>query len=128
MISDWDRARDPETDLMAAAAAAGSLDLSPGSGDAPPGGGGSTGFGQLPPPRRVDRGYVREAVRLYAVTDPGCNAKVGRTMAEAVAQAVAGGATIIQIREKGSDGVSFLGTAKAAYKVGIPGVCQGGGR
>ena len=64
-------------------------------------------------------------MRLYAVTDPGCNAKAGRTMEEAVAQAVAGGAqavaggaTIVQIREKGADGGSFLATAKAAYKVG----------
>lgn len=35
---------------------------------------------------------------LYAVTDPQMNAKWGRSMAEAVKGAIAGGATILQIR------------------------------
>ena len=44
---------------------------------------------------------LREAApdfRLYAVTDAGCNAAAGRDMATAVAAAVQGGATMIQIR------------------------------
>ncbi len=36
--------------------------------------------------------------RLYAVTDPACNAKMGRGMVEAVKEAIQGGATIVQVR------------------------------
>jgi hydroxymethylpyrimidine kinase/phosphomethylpyrimidine kinase/thiamine-phosphate diphosphorylase len=36
---------------------------------------------------------------LYAVTDSGQNRKMGRTLEEAVAAAVAGGATIVQVRK-----------------------------
>lgn len=64
-----------------------------------------------------DRARVREAMRLYAVTDPRCNKACGRTMAEAVREAVRGGATIVQIREKDIDGGDFLATARAAYEV-----------
>ncbi len=65
---------------------------------------------------RVNRDAVRKAMRLYAVTDPGCNARAGRTMEEAVRLAVYGGATMVQIREKDVDGGSFLGSARAAYE------------
>ncbi|KAG1664830.1 hypothetical protein FOA52_007088 [Chlamydomonas sp. UWO 241] len=89
------------------------------------------GAGQSPPGRpqspgggRVDAHAMRAALRVYAVTDPSCNARAGRGMAEAVAQAVAGGATIIQIREKDVAGGDFLATARAAYQVcsaaGVP--------
>ena len=37
-------------------------------------------------------------LRLYAVTDPRMNAKWGRTVAQAVKEAIQGGATFIQIR------------------------------
>ena len=82
-----------------------------GNGSAGSGGGPAAGRG------RVDPDLVRRAMRLYVVTDPSCNAKVGRTMAEAVRQAVRGGATIVQIREKDTNGGSFLATARAAYQV-----------
>ena len=48
------------------------------------------------------RGYtaqeIREAMRLYAVTDSGWLR--GRSLAQAVEEAVKGGATFVQIREK----------------------------
>lgn len=47
-------------------------------------------------------------LRAYVVTDPGCNANWGRSNADAVRKAVAGGATIVQIREKGADGGTIL--------------------
>ena len=40
----------------------------------------------------------------------------GRSMEEAVREAVAGGATIVPIREKDADGGSFLAPARAAHK------------
>ena len=51
--------------------------------------------------------------RLYAVTDPGCNVKCGRSNAEAVQLAVQGGATLIQLREKSADGGAFVKEAQA---------------
>jgi hydroxymethylpyrimidine kinase/phosphomethylpyrimidine kinase/thiamine-phosphate diphosphorylase len=66
---------------------------------------------------RVHPEVVRQAMRVYAVTDPGCNARAGRSMVEAVEQAVRGGATIVQIREKDAGGGSFLEAAEAAYQV-----------
>jgi hydroxymethylpyrimidine kinase/phosphomethylpyrimidine kinase/thiamine-phosphate diphosphorylase len=63
-------------------------------------------------------------LRLYAVTDPGCNERMGRTMVEAVAAAVAGGATIVQVREKDAAGGDFVAAARAALRVcraaGVP--------
>ncbi|GBF95200.1 phosphomethylpyrimidine kinase [Raphidocelis subcapitata] len=63
-------------------------------------------------------------LRLYVVTDPDCNARAGRGLADAVADAVAGGATIVQVREKGADGGDFLSAARAALRVcraaGVP--------
>jgi hydroxymethylpyrimidine kinase/phosphomethylpyrimidine kinase/thiamine-phosphate diphosphorylase len=56
-------------------------------------------------------------LRVYVVTDPGCNARAGRTLEESVAAAVAGGATIVQIREKNADGGGFLAAARAALKI-----------
>ena len=47
-------------------------------------------------------------LRAYVVTDPGCNAKWGRSNAEAVRAAVAGGAPIVQVREKDADGGATL--------------------
>ncbi|GAX85128.1 hypothetical protein CEUSTIGMA_g12548.t1 [Chlamydomonas eustigma] len=74
--------------------------------------------------RRVCPDVIRQAMRVYAVTDPGCNERAGRSMVEAVEQAVRGGATIVQIREKDAGGGSFLATARTAYQVcrsaGVP--------
>lgn len=75
------------------------------------------GAGTTIPSTYLDRARVRSALRLYAVTDPRCNEACGRTMAEAVREAVRGGATIVQIREKDVDGGDFLATARAAYEV-----------
>jgi hypothetical protein len=57
-------------------------------------------------------------LRVYVVTDPGCNAKAGRSLMQAVVGAVAGGATIVQLREKDIDGGDFLKEAKAIVEVG----------
>lgn len=51
--------------------------------------------------------------RLYAVTDPSCNAKCQRSNVEAVKLAVEGGATLIQLREKNADGGAFVREAQA---------------
>lgn len=56
-------------------------------------------------------------LRVYVVTDPGCNAKTGRTLMQAVAGAVAGGATVVQLREKDIDGGDFLNEARAIVQV-----------
>ncbi len=48
-----------------------------------------------------DKKNLKEALRLYAVTD---NAWLGeRTLAECVAEALAGGATFVQLRDKQAD-------------------------
>ena len=53
-------------------------------------------------------------IRAYVVTDPDCNAMWGRSNADAVKAAVAGGATIVQIREKDANGGAML------RQVGLP--------
>uniref|UniRef100_A0A7N0UHX1 thiamine phosphate synthase n=1 Tax=Kalanchoe fedtschenkoi TaxID=63787 RepID=A0A7N0UHX1_KALFE len=50
---------------------------------------------------------------LYAVTDSRMNKKWGRSMTDAVKEAIEGGATIIQLREKESETKDFV---EAAYK------------
>ncbi|KAJ9512592.1 hypothetical protein QJQ45_018904 [Haematococcus lacustris] len=55
------------------------------------------GAGRQPRGARWPQADVARAVRLYAVTDPGLNQRAGRTLAEAVAAAVQGGATIVQV-------------------------------
>jgi hydroxymethylpyrimidine kinase/phosphomethylpyrimidine kinase/thiamine-phosphate diphosphorylase len=62
-------------------------------------------------------------LRVYVVTDAGCNAKCGRSLMQAVAGAVAGGATVVQLREKDIDGGDFLKEARAVVEVR----CAGGG-
>lgn len=65
---------------------------------------------------------MRAALRLYAVTDR--HWLNGRTLAECVEQAVDGGATFVQLREKDLDEDSFLNEARALKKVcqerGVP--------
>lgn len=91
----------PSSHLPAAAAAAGSSGSS--------GRGGGLGLGR----------HVVNPVdlRVYVVTDPGCNAKTGRSLMQAVAAAVAGGATVVQLREKDLDGGEFLKEARAIVEV-----------
>eukprot|EP00271_Cylindrocystis_brebissonii_P023354 TRINITY_DN965_c0_g1_i6.p1 TRINITY_DN965_c0_g1~~TRINITY_DN965_c0_g1_i6.p1 ORF type:complete len:717 (+),score=82.09 TRINITY_DN965_c0_g1_i6:67-2151(+) len=61
---------------------------------------------------------------LYAVTDPRMNARWQRSMEQAVTEAIAGGATFLQIREKDSDTGDFVRVAEAAVQIaraaGIP--------
>ena len=47
-------------------------------------------------------------LRLYAVTDPACNAKQQRSNIEAVRKAIEGGVTLVQLREKSADGGAFV--------------------
>ncbi|MEW5307449.1 MAG: hypothetical protein WDW36_009844 [Sanguina aurantia] len=56
-------------------------------------------------------------LRVYAVTDEDCNAKCGRSLVDAVTAAVAGGATIVQLREKRAGGGEFFASAAAALAV-----------
>ena len=61
---------------------------------------------------------------VYAVTDGDLNKKWGRSMVDAVSAAVAGGATVVQLREKRSSSADFLATALAVKEVtaatGVP--------
>ena len=55
-------------------------------------------------------GGLRESLRLYAVTDR--HWLNGRTLAECVGQAIDGGATFVQLREKELDNENFLREAR----------------
>lgn len=59
-------------------------------------------------------------LRVYGVTDPACNAKQGRSNAEAVQAAIAGGMTLVQLREKDADGGDFCREARAVLDVARP--------
>ena len=59
-------------------------------------------------------------LRVYGVTSPECNAKAGRSNAQAAALAIAGGMTIVQLREKLADGGHFLAEARAVIEVARP--------
>jgi hydroxymethylpyrimidine kinase / phosphomethylpyrimidine kinase / thiamine-phosphate diphosphorylase len=63
-------------------------------------------------------------LRVYAVTDPGLDQQQGRTVAQSVALAVAGGATVVQIRQKDCEGGRFLAAVRSALAVcraaGVP--------
>ena len=63
-----------------------------------------------------------EALRLYAVTDR--HWLNGRTLVECVEQAIDGGATFVQLREKDLDEAAFLNEARALKKLcserGVP--------
>ena len=58
---------------------------------------------------------MRAALRLYAVTDR--HWLKGRTLVECVEQAVDGGATFVQLREKDLDEDTFLNEARALKKL-----------
>ncbi|CAG9463330.1 unnamed protein product [Pedinophyceae sp. YPF-701] len=63
-------------------------------------------------------------LKVYGVTDPGCDERTGRGTEEQVRRAVEGGATIIQLREKEAGGGDFVRQARAALAVcrahGVP--------
>ena len=67
-------------------------------------------------------GIDRDSLLLYAITDRGCLR--GRDLAEQVEQAVLGGATCIQLREKGMTGDELVEEAvklkKICGKYGVP--------
>ena len=58
---------------------------------------------------------LRAALRLYAVTDR--HWLNGRTLVECVEQAIDGGATFVQLREKDLDEAAFLNEARALKKL-----------
>jgi thiamine monophosphate synthase len=59
-------------------------------------------------------------LRLYAVTDPGCDARCGRSRADAAAAALAGGVTLLQLHEKAADGAAFLAAARELVALAAP--------
>eukprot|EP00887_Chlorella_sp_A99_P000146 scaffold16.g146.t1 len=77
--------------------------------------------GEKAAPRRIPNPID---LRVYAVTDPGCNTRHGRSNAEAVRLAIDGGATVVQLREKDADGGRFVQEAAEALEVcraqGVP--------
>ena len=56
-------------------------------------------------------------LRVYAVTDPKCNQQWQRTNAAAVELAVAGGVTLVQLREKLADGGDYVQQAREVIAV-----------
>jgi hydroxymethylpyrimidine kinase/phosphomethylpyrimidine kinase/thiamine-phosphate diphosphorylase len=54
---------------------------------------------------------------LYAVTDSNMNRKWGHSITDAVKAAVQGGATIVQLREKETETLDFLESAKACMEI-----------
>ena len=80
-----------------------------------------------PPPTGVGGGGYAPAPRLepldlsvYAITDAALNAKHGRTIGEAVRAAIAGGATVVQLREKGLAGGALVAAAREAVAAARP--------
>ncbi|RMX08718.1 thiamine phosphate synthase [Corticibacter populi] len=57
---------------------------------------------------------------IYLVTDSGQCEKAGRSLAQTVQQAIAGGATIVQVREKDASARDFLAAVQAAAAVVPP--------
>ncbi|GMH40121.1 hypothetical protein BSKO_08025 [Bryopsis sp. KO-2023] len=74
--------------------------------------------------QRSSSKHVGDALKVYAVTDPDCNARMGRSLAEAVREAIDGGATMVQIREKTASTREFTeavrGVMKIAGNSGVP--------
>ena len=60
---------------------------------------------------------LAEKLKLYAVTDRRWLAQNGYTLETAVEEAILGGATIIQLREKELDFEAFLSEAKVIKKI-----------
>lgn len=59
--------------------------------------------------------FAKEQLKLYAITDPSWLA--GETLMEQVEQALKGGATMIQLREKHLDEAAFLQEAEAMLEL-----------
>ena len=55
--------------------------------------------------------------RLYAVTDSACNARCQRSNAGAVREAIEGGVTLVQLREKDAEGGAFIREAEQVMEV-----------
>ena len=66
-------------------------------------------------------------LRVYAVTDPKCNQQWQRTNAAAVELAVAGGVTLVQLREKLADGGDYMQQAREVIAVARPRGVRGSG-
>lgn len=70
------------------------------------------------------RAFDPDDLFLYAVTDSGMNKKWGRSITDAVKDAIEGGATIVQLREKDAETRDFLESAKVCVKIcrshGVP--------
>lgn len=64
---------------------------------------------------KLDKAALREALRLYAVTDR--HWLNGRTLVQCVEQAIEGGATFVQLREKNLDSENFLREAEELKKL-----------
>lgn len=85
----------------------------------------NTSSSGLPTPVNVPRRIANPVdVRLYAVTDTELIKKSGRTLSEAVMLCADGGATVVQLREKGCDGGEYreraMLAAAACRSAGIP--------
>ena len=79
------------------------------------GGGGGAGFGRIA--NAVD-------VRVYAVTDAGTIERSGRSLGAAILLAIDGGASVVQLREKGCDSAQHAQRAASALaacrSAGVP--------
>lgn len=64
---------------------------------------------------------------VYAVTDPKCNQQWQRSNAAAVELAVAGGVTLVQLREKLADGGDYVQQAREVIAVARPLGVRGSG-
>lgn len=66
----------------------------------------------------LSRAALRDALRLYLVTDASLTR--GRPLADVVAQAVQGGATCVQLREKNANTRDFLAQAMILQQLLVP--------
>lgn len=69
------------------------------------------------------RERVREALAVYAVTDPGMSEAQNRSVVDAAIQAIHGGATVLQLRDKHNTGrllADVLAVLPVARAAGVP--------
>ena len=67
---------------------------------------------------KFDKAYLQNAMELYAVTDRAW-LKPGETLAQVVEQAILGGVTFVQLREKELEHDTFLQLALEVKEVFI---------